>query len=153
MTLEPDLSHNRHNSEILSKRVSTLKKRSEFLRLRNGKRCSTKSLILQSLPIEQNACEATDLQVGYTVTKKVGNSVVRNRVKRRLRAAVTHVFPQKAQSSHNYVIIGKHGALTQSFASILKDMEQALDHVHKNRSKDTHKPKHATLKTKEQQQD
>lgn len=97
-------------------------------------------MILQCAAAQHTSAERTSPMVGYTVTKKVGNSVVRNRIKRRLRAAVSTVFPKKARPSFDYVIIGKHGALTQSFTSVLKDLEQALDHVHKNRSKGA-KPK------------
>ena len=132
--LEPDLSKHRQISELSSKSVSTLKKRSDFLRLRSGKRHTTKSLILQSAKIGPDKTDIS-VHVGYTVTKKVGNAVVRNRIRRRLREAVKQVFPLKSTPNHDYVIIGKHGALTQNFTSILKDLEQALDHVHRIKAK------------------
>lgn len=134
MMLEPDLSKYRQISELPLKSVPTLKKRSDFLRLRSGKRCSTKSLVLQSAMISSDKSEVSQC-VGYTVTKKAGNSVVRSRIRRRLREAVKQVFPLKSKLNHDYVLIGKHAALTQSFTSILKDLEQALDHVHKNKAK------------------
>lgn len=134
MMLEPDLSKNRQTSELYFKCVPTLKKRSEFLRLRSGKRCSTKTLVLQS-SMTATQEYATAPRVGYTVTKKVGNSVIRNRIRRRLREAVKQVFPLKSKSNHDYVIIGKYAALTHSFTTILKDLEQALDHVHRNKAK------------------
>ena len=128
------MTKNRQISELTSQRVPTLKKRSDFLRLRSGKRCSTKTLVLQSRAIDTEKPRQV-VRVGYTVTKKVGNAVVRNRIKRRLREAANKTFPLKSRPNHDYVIIGKHGALTQSFASILKDLEQALDHVHRNGAK------------------
>ena len=132
------MSKNRQISELSSQRVPTLRKRSDFLRLRSGKRFSAKTLILQSKTNDtQDKQQPT--RVGYTVTKQVGNAVVRNRIKRRLREAANKTFPLKSRPNHDYVIIGKHGALTQSFASILKDLEQALDHVHKNGAKGTRK--------------
>lgn len=138
MVLEPDLSNHRQISELTSKRVSTLRKRSEFLRLRAGKRYSAKSFILETKASE--ADENRDFsRVGYTVTKKVGNAVVRNRIRRRLREAVSRIFAEKSLPSHDYVLIGKYGALTQNFASMLKDLEQALDHVHRNGAKGSRK--------------
>lgn len=138
MILEPDLSKHRHISELTSKRVPTLKKRSDFLRLRAGKRYSTKSLVLETkASVERAKTEVP--RVGYTVTKKVGNAVVRNRIRRRLRDVVSQTFPAKALPNHDYVIIGKYGALTQNFASIVKDLEQALDHVHRNGAKGSRK--------------
>lgn len=138
MILEPDLSKNRQISELTSQRVPTLQKRSDFLRLRSGKRYSTKSLVLETKAIINSENEQP-ARVGYTVTKKVGNAVVRNRIKRRLREAANESFALKSHPNHDYVIIGKHGALTQSFTSILKDLEQALDHVHRNGAKGSRK--------------
>jgi ribonuclease P protein component len=106
--------------------------------LRSGKRYSTKSLVLQSKAINDSENELTP-RVGYTVTRKVGNAIIRNRIKRRLREAANITFPLKSQVNHDYVIIGKHGALTQNFTSILKDLEQALDHVHRNGAKGSRK--------------
>ncbi len=138
MILEPDLSKHRQISELTSQRVPTLKKRSDFLRLRSGKRYSTKSLVCQSKIIDDSENEQT-ARVGYTVTKKVGNAIIRNRIKRRLREAANITFPLKSHLNHDYVIIGKHGALTQNFTSILKDLEQAIDHVHRNGAKGSRK--------------
>lgn len=134
MILEPDLSKHRQISELTSKRVPTLKKRSDFLRLRAGKRYSTKSLVLQAKASDSNSKTGFS-RVGYTVTKKIGNAVIRNRIRRRLKEVVSQTFPKKSLPNHDYVIIGKHGALTRNFASILKDLEQALDHVHRNGAK------------------
>lgn len=138
MVLEPDLTKNRQNSEYSSKRVSTLKKRSDFLRLRTGRKYSTRSLVLQAVKSDSTNSD-TEPRVGFTVTKKVGNAVVRNRIKRRLREAAQRVIPQHSSmendTAHDYVIIGKHGALTRDFTAILKDLQQALDHVHMNKAK------------------
>lgn len=128
------MSGNQQTSEFTSKRVPTLKKRSDFLRLRSGKRISTKSIVVEAKAIE-GLNERPGPSVGYTVTKKVGNAIVRNRIKRRLRACVSQVFPDKSKSNYDYVIIGKKAALTRNFTSILKDLEQALDQLHSNKAK------------------
>lgn len=136
--MEPDLSKNRQTSEFTSKRVPTLKKRSDFLRLRTGKRVSTTSIVVEAKAIE-GPNERHTPSVGYTVTKKVGNAIVRNRIKRRLRACVAQVFFDKSKPNYDYVIIGKKAALTRNFTSILKDLEQALDQLHSNKAKGSKK--------------
>ena len=159
MMLELELSKYQQTSEFTSQRVPTLKKRSDFLRLRSGKRYSTKSLVLEAKS-QDEICEKETTRVGYTVTKRVGNAVVRNRIKRRLRNVVAQVFPLKSMPRHDYVIIGKHAALTRNFASIQKDLEQALDHVHQNKAKGSSKftksgdaADNIPTKTKDTQQD
>ena len=67
-----------------------------------------------------------EVRVGYTVSKKVGHAVVRNRVKRRLRAAVEKVFVSEAKSGRDYVLIGRKAAYRQSFDSLLSDMKWSL---------------------------
>lgn len=66
------------------------------------------------------------MRVGFTVTKKVGNAVVRNRVKRRLRAAADEVFPRAGRSGTDYVVIGRLGTLSRPYAALCGDLEQAI---------------------------
>ncbi|MGI9351674.1 MAG: ribonuclease P protein component [Rhizobiaceae bacterium] len=114
--------------------VARLPRRKDFLRLRSGKRHSTASFTLQSKPVEltekNNAC-----RVGYTVTTKVGSSVVRNRIRRRLRAAVTSAFPGHCKAGYDYALIARRKALTCDFATIVQELHHALDHIHRNRAK------------------
>jgi ribonuclease P protein component len=71
--------------------------------------------------------EETEVRVGFTVTKKVGNAVVRNRVKRRLRAAAAEVFPRLGRADTDYVVIGRLATLTRPFPALLQDLEQAVE--------------------------
>lgn len=117
------------------------------MRLRTGKYKHTAHFILQTakrdLPSNKKANGA---RIGYTATTKTGNSVERSRIKRRLRHAVREVFPLKARADNDYVLIAKRPALTGDFETILKDLSQALDHVHSNRA-NVHKRKHTNPKT------
>lgn len=66
------------------------------------------------------------MRVGFTVTRRVGNAVVRNRAKRRLRAAAAEVFPRLGRSGTDYVVIGRLGTLERPFPDLMKDLEQAI---------------------------
>ena len=70
--------------------------------------------------------------MGFTVTAKLGNAVIRNRIKRRLKAAVRASFPAKSRPGHDYAVIGRRRALSAPFETIVHDLEIALDRVHKH---------------------
>ena len=71
--------------------IDTLKKRAEFLRLRGGARWATPSCVVETKPAADPGATARGPRFGFTVTKKLGNAVVRNRIRRRLRAALSAV--------------------------------------------------------------
>ena len=66
------------------------------------------------------------MRVGFTVSRKVGNAVARNRARRRLRAAVDRVMPSRARPGHDFVVIGRAGTLTRPFDSLVRDLTTAL---------------------------
>lgn len=66
------------------------------------------------------------MRLGITVTKKVGNAVRRNRVRRRLRAAAVQVLPVHAKLGYDYVLIGRAATLTRPFPDLLADLGRAL---------------------------
>jgi len=65
-------------------------------------------------------------RVGFTVTKRVGTSVVRNRLKRRLRALAREVLAPRAAQGTDYVLIGRSGGLTRSYSDMVSDLERAM---------------------------
>jgi ribonuclease P protein component len=65
-------------------------------------------------------------RVGFTVTKKIGKAVLRNRVRRRLKAAANAVFPENAGGGADYVVIARSAAETRAFEALLDDMRRAL---------------------------
>ena len=67
------------------------------------------------------------MRVGFTVSKKVGNSVERNRVKRRLRALASEILPKCAQSGFDLVLIGRRAAINRPYAKLKGDLLKALD--------------------------
>lgn len=75
------------------------------------------------------------MRVGYTCSKKVGNAVLRNRAKRRLRAAAAEVLSSDGQDGWDYVLIGKAGATVERpFQALIGDLETALARVHAPRT-------------------
>ena len=113
-----------------------LKKRSDFLRVAStGSKHVTPGLILQyrrHTLKEIQSSQSAALQLGFTVSKKVGNSVIRNRVKRRLRAVARATLPTKASLHHDFVIIGRQNTIKRPFPDLLYDLEKALQKLPPN---------------------
>jgi ribonuclease P protein component len=64
--------------------------------------------------------------VGFTVTKKNGTATERNRIRRRLRELVKRLDVIPMRPHHDYVLVGRRGALHRDFATMLDDLRQAL---------------------------
>jgi ribonuclease P protein component len=112
-------------------RVATLKRRAEFLRVRGGARCATPAFVLEA---KRRGDEAVGARFGFTVSKQVGGAVERNRIKRRLRAAVRDVMADRARPDYDYVLVARRPALDTRFASLVADLVHALDRVHRSRA-------------------
>ena len=66
------------------------------------------------------------VRVGFTVSRKVGNAVVRNRVRRRLREIAREVIPGQARPDLDYVLVGRQGAIARDFAAMRGELVDAL---------------------------
>ncbi len=86
-----------------------------------------RSLVLQA---RRRDGDDQSVRIGFTVSRKVGNAVERNRVRRRLREAVRSRAGAFVRTGYDYVIIGRRAALTTPFARILTDLEAAFRKVH-----------------------
>lgn len=104
--------------------LGTLTKRAEFLRVQAAPRIGTETLVLHILP--NPSLDEHTSRIGYTVTKRCGNAVMRNRIKRRLRAAVQQVLLAEGAVAADYVLVGKPATCDASFAHITRDLSYAL---------------------------
>ena len=66
------------------------------------------------------------MRIGFTVTKKIGNAVVRNRMKRRLRALARELLPTRGVAGADHVLIGRAGGVERDFAQLRAEFEKAL---------------------------
>jgi ribonuclease P protein component len=102
---------------------SRLKRRAEFLRAAaRGRKAAMPGLVLQALPRGDQGPART----GFTVTKKIGNAVTRNRTRRRLKEAARLVLAGCEVSGVDLVLIGREATRTRGFAELQKDMRRAL---------------------------
>ncbi len=132
--------------------VSRLKRRADFLHAAKGKRWHGKALSLHAAPARQMSGDRAEpdlpavARVGFTLTKKVGNSVVRNRARRRLREAVRLSDDLPARAGHDYVVIGRIDAVRVPFAALKREVARAVRDVHGARASGPRGPK-PTAKT------
>lgn len=101
--------------------VERLKRRAEFKRAARGVRVGRDAFTLQAV----RRADDDPPRVGFTVTKKTGNAVVRNRIKRRLRALAAE-HPAAFEHATDYVIIARRAALAAPFQGLASELAAAL---------------------------
>ncbi len=103
--------------------MGVIKKRSDFLAMRGAEKAHAPSFLML---VRDNPENQSMSRLGLTVTKKLGGAVVRNRIRRRLRAAAREVFPDHAAAGRDYVLIARMAAYDRNFNALLDDMKRAL---------------------------
>lgn len=103
--------------------VRKLHVRREFLAANRGKRAHASAFVLL---IHDRRDGDPAIGIGITVTKKVGNAVVRNRIKRRFRALARDILPQHGVACADHILIGRKDALTRDFAILRSDLVKAI---------------------------
>lgn len=103
-----------------------IKRRAEFRRAAAaGRKAAVHGLVLQAF----DRGDARPARLGFTVTKKVGNAVIRNRTRRRLKEAARLLFAERDAPGMDLVLIGREATRARRFAVLIEDLRRALAKV------------------------
>ena len=105
----------------MSDQLTTIRKRADFLAANRGLRNARPGFVLLT-----RANEGAGKRFGVTVTKKIGNAVVRNRMKRRFRELLRAALPAEGLPDTDHVLIGREGGIERDFARMGEELSRAL---------------------------
>jgi ribonuclease P protein component len=111
--------------------MERLRKRADFLAAATGAKAPATAFMLQVRPRRDDG----PVRIGFTVSRKVGTAVERNRVRRRLREIVRRAASAGMRPGHDYVLIGRRAALGLPFDRMIEEFDRALRRAHTARSK------------------
>lgn len=114
--------------QISNSKLNMIGNRADFLAARNGVRSNGSALRIE---IFNTKNDERSPRIGLTVTKKNGNAVMRNRIKRRLRAAIICNGTDEMRNAHDYVFISKPNALNAPFDTLRHDVRTLIETSHK----------------------
>lgn len=106
--------------------MEPLRRRQDFIAAAKAPHAAMPGLVVQA----RNRDDGLAPRVGFTATKKLGNAVIRNRIKRRLREAARLTLPAIAHCGFDYVLIGRAGTAKRPFPELQKDLDSALKRLH-----------------------
>jgi ribonuclease P protein component len=106
--------------------MERLRHRADFLAAAAGAKAPARAFVVQA----RQRDDGGPARVGFTVSKKVGNAVERNRVRRRLREIVRLSPAARMRAGHDYVVIGRRAALELPFDRMIEDFDKAMRRVH-----------------------
>jgi ribonuclease P protein component len=109
--------------------ISVLTRRADFLAANSGLRNARAGFVLLTRPNDGQG-----IRFGITVTKKIGNAVVRNRMKRRFRELLRAALPTLGLADHDHVLIGRAGGVERDFHLMADELAKALERAREGRS-------------------
>ncbi|MBC7282733.1 ribonuclease P protein component [Hoeflea sp.] len=107
----------------ITKKPGRLKSRPDFLAVQKGKRLRGPYFLLETL---DRGKPDQPPRIGYTVTKKQGNSVERNRMRRRLKEAVRHIAGVPFKPGHDYVVVARRDTLAAPFDKLIAALTERI---------------------------
>ncbi len=113
--------------------MESLKRRAAFKAVAGGRRVTRSGFVLQALKISGET-GVRPPRFGFTVTKKIGNAVVRNRIRRRLREVVRKA-EAGAEAATDYVLVARRAALTLQFERLVTDLTSGFEVLSRERDK------------------
>ena len=112
--------------------LHTLRGRREFLAVAKGDKQVRRGLVLQARCRKPDTkINAAAIRFGLTATKKIGNAVIRNRTRRRLRVLAHEILSARGQPGYDYVLIGRAATKHRTWEGLRTDLRSALKKVHK----------------------
>ena len=103
--------------------IARLKVRADFLAAAKAAYAARPGVVVQA---RLRADEDDTIRTGFTATKKIGNAVVRNRAKRRLREAARHLLPELGRAGFDYVFVARAATPVMAWQGLLDDVKAAL---------------------------
>ncbi len=113
---------------VITQAIGKLTRRADFLAANGGLRAPTPGFVLLVRPRGDGD---PAIRLGLTVSKKVGNAVVRNRMRRRFRELARAILPEAGIAGADHVLIGRAGGIERPFAKLGEDLRRALARVAK----------------------
>ena len=115
--------------------LHTLRDRREFLAVAKGDKEVRRGLVLQARSRKPDTkINAAAIRFGLTATKRIGNAVIRNRTRRRLRVLAHEILSAHGQPGYDYVLIGRAATKYRTWEGLRTDLRSALKKVHKAES-------------------
>ena len=114
--------------------LSSLRVRRDYLAAAKAAKQVRRGLVLQARRRDTDEPTSTPIRFGLTASKKTGNAVTRNRIRRRLRALAHELLPQYGQTGYDYVMIGRVHTPARDWSALRKDLSSALKAIHTEKS-------------------
>jgi ribonuclease P protein component len=111
---------------------TVITKRADFLSANRGKRFATSGFVLL---VHDRKDDDPAIRLGITITKKVGNAVIRNRMRRRFRSLMREMLNENGKVGADHILIGRSSGIEMDFTRLRSDIHRGLNKLcNQNRS-------------------